>query len=61
MRKNRRKVINPTNLDAVKAMRKGSREAEQELLGPGFHSFNRVHQSKKTYTRKTKHKFDADI
>ena len=61
MRKNRRKVINPTNLDAIKAMRKGSREAEQELLGPGFHSFNRVHQSKKTYTRKTKHKSDADI
>ena len=26
------------NLDAVKAMRRGGREAEMELLGPGFHS-----------------------
>lgn len=44
------------NLDAIKAMRKGGREAEMELLGPGFHSFNRMHKSKKTYTRKVKHK-----
>ena len=45
-----------TNLDAIKAMRRGGREAEQELLGPGFHSQNRVHKSKKIYTRKMKHK-----
>lgn len=45
-----------TNLEAVKAMRRGSREAEQELLGPGFHSFDRLHKSKNTYTRKVKHK-----
>lgn len=45
-----------TNLDAIKAMRRGGREAEQELLGPGFHSFNRVHKSEKIYTRKKKHK-----
>lgn len=45
-----------TNLDAIKAMRRGGREAEQELLGPGFHSFNKIHKSKKTYTRKAKHK-----
>lgn len=43
-------------MDTIKAMRRGGREAERELLGPGFHSFNRIHQSKKTYTRKTKHK-----
>lgn len=43
-------------LDAIKAMRRGGREAEQELLGPGFHSQTRIHRSKKTYTRKTKHK-----
>ena len=43
-------------MDAIKAMRRGGREAEQDLLGPGFHSLNRVHKSKKTYTRKTKHK-----
>lgn len=35
------------NLDAIKAMRRGGREAEMELLGPGFHSFNRLHKSKK--------------
>ena len=42
--------------DVIKAMRRGNREGEQEVLGPGFHSANRVHRSKKTYTRKLKHK-----
>jgi hypothetical protein len=60
VKSNKRKVISNTNLDAIKAMHKGGREAEQQMLGPGFHSFNRVHQSKKTYTRKTKHKSDMD-
>jgi hypothetical protein len=46
------------NKDIIKAMRKGNREAERELLGDGFHSKHRVHKSKKTYTRKTKHKND---
>ena len=36
------------NLDAIKAMRRGGLEAEMELLGPGFYSFNRLHKSKKT-------------
>ena len=43
-------------MDAIKAMRRGGREAEQELLGPSFHSTARLHKSKKTYTRKAKHK-----
>ena len=43
-------------LDVIKAMRRGGREAEQELLGPGFHAVNKIHKSKKTYTRKKKHK-----
>lgn len=43
-------------MDAIKAMRRGSREAERDLLGPGFHSLNNIHKSKKTYTRKLKHK-----
>ena len=43
-------------IDVIKAMRKGSREAERELLGDGFHAKLRVHKSKKTYTRKLKHK-----
>ena len=53
-----RRVVKATNanLDAIKAMRRGGREAEQELLGPGFHSFNKPHKSKKIYTRKEKHK-----
>lgn len=42
--------------DVIKAMRRGNREGQQEVLGPGFHSTNRVHRSKKTYTRKSKHK-----
>lgn len=44
------------NLDAIKAMRRGNREDEQELLGPGFHSVDKPHKSKKIYTRKKKHK-----
>lgn len=58
MKKRRRNttVTKPTTMDAVKAMRRGNREAEQEMLGPGFHSWNRLHQSKKTYTRKEKHR-----
>ncbi len=58
MKKNRKQKKNneTLNLDALKAMRKGGREAQQELLGPGFHSFLHVHVSKKVYTRKEKHK-----
>ena len=52
----KRKVLQPTNLDAIKAMRRGGREAEMELLGPGFHSHNIIHKSDKIYTRKKKHK-----
>lgn len=42
--------------DYIKAVKKGNREAEQELLGHGFHTTHRIHSSKKTYTRKRKHK-----
>ena len=34
----------------------GGREAEMELLGPGFHSHNKIHKSDKIYTRRKKHK-----
>lgn len=56
MKKNLRKRLPSTTLDAVKAMKRGEREAEQEMLGPGFHSRHQIHKSKKTYTRKMKHK-----
>lgn len=56
MKKIKRKIVKGTNLDAVKAMRRGNREAEQELLGPGFHSHNKIHRSEKLYSRKSKHK-----
>lgn len=56
MKKNRMKILQPTTLDAIKAMRRGGREAEMEMLGPGFHSHNRVHKLEKIYTRKIKHK-----
>ena len=56
MKKLKRKVLQATNLDAIKAMRRGGREAEMELLGPGFHSHNRIHKSDKIYSRKKKHK-----
>lgn len=54
--KKKRKTNASITLDVIKAMRRGQREAEQDLLGHGFHSYNRLHKSKKTYTRKTKHK-----
>ncbi len=56
MKKMKRKILQATNLDAIKAMRRGGREAEMELLGPGFHSHNKIHKSDKIYTRKKKHK-----
>lgn len=56
MMKAKKKNLKPSTLDTIKAMRRGSREAEQELLGPGFHSHNKVHRSEKIYTRKKKHK-----
>ena len=56
MKKVKKKIIQATNLDAIKAMRRGGREAEMELLGPGFHSHNKIHKSNKIYTRKKKHK-----
>ena len=56
MKKLKKKILKPSTLDAIKAMRRGGREAEMELLGPGFHSHNRVHKSEKIYTRKKKQK-----
>ena len=56
MKNVRKKILQATNLDAIKAMRRGGREAEMELLGPGFHSHNKIHKSDKIYTRKKKHK-----
>ena len=58
MKKLKKKILKPSALDAIKAMRRGGREAEMELLGPGFHSHNKIHKSDKVYTRKKKHKGD---
>ena len=49
-----------TNMNIIKAIRKGGREAEQELYGPGFHSFNKTYKDKTIYTRKNKHKCKGD-
>ena len=56
MQKLKKKILKPSTLDAIKAMRRGGREAEMELLGLGFHSHNKVHKSEKIYSRKKKHK-----
>ena len=56
MKKLKKKILKPSILDAIKTMRRGGREAEMELLGPGFHSHNKVHKSEKIYSRKKKHK-----
>ena len=51
-KKNKNKI---TLDDYIKAVKKGNREAEMELLGPGFHSNTKIHRSKKLYSRKEKH------
>ncbi len=56
MKKLKKKILKPSTLDAIKAMRRGGREAEMELLGPGFHSRTKIHKSDKIYTWKKKHK-----
>jgi hypothetical protein len=56
MMKLKKRNLKPSTLDAIKAMRRGGREAEQELFGFGFHSYHKVHKSEKIYTRKVKHK-----
>jgi len=47
-------------MDVIKAVRRGNREAEMDLFGPGFRSHRSVHKSKKTYTRKSKHKGNTE-
>ena len=59
-KKNNNKSVNFETF-IVSAVKKGSREAEKELFGPGFHSFYKVHKSKKLYTRKSKHKSKQDF
>lgn len=49
------------DFEIVKAMRRGSRNEELEILGPGFHSKNKVHNSKKMYSRKKLKKIDIDF
>ena len=56
MKELKKKILKPSTLDAIKTMRRGGREAEMELLGPGFHSHNKVHKLEKIYSRKKKHK-----
>ena len=40
----------------LKAVRRGNREAEFEIFGPGFHAKTKIKKSKKLYSRKIKHK-----
>jgi hypothetical protein len=56
MKKNKRKKAKEATMDVIKAVRRGNREAEMDLFGPGFRSRRSVHKSKKTYTRKPKHR-----
>lgn len=60
MRKKKKNSTSITLDDYIKAVKKGNREAEMELLGPGFHSKDRAHKSKKIYSRKSKHKKNYD-
>ena len=54
--KQRKRTKSITMDDYIKAAKRGQREAEIELLGPGFHSKDHAHKSKKLYTRKQKHR-----
>lgn len=44
----------------LKAIRKGNREAEFEIFGPGFHTFHRIRKSKRLYDRKKLKVIDND-
>lgn len=58
MAKRRKKLKTKlTKEDYIKASRRGSREAELENQ-TGWSAKHKVHQSKKNYTRKTKHKIN---
>ena len=59
MKKKNKRKSSFTLDDYVKAMKKGNREAESDLLGPGFHAVHRIHASKKNYTRKQKNKSEV--
>lgn len=50
--KNKNKQKIGTNIDLLKAVRKGNRDAEFEMYGPGFHSKCKIVKSKKEYNRK---------
>ena len=50
----------PSLDDVVKAMRRGNREAEREMMVPGFHAKHVVHKSSVCYSRKVKHKGAED-
>ena len=50
MKKIKRKKTQSTTLDAIKAMRRGGREAEMELLGPGFAFGEDAHARESTMT-----------
>lgn len=47
MKKLKMKVIKSSTLNTIKAMSRGGREAETELLGAGFHSHNKTYGSDK--------------
>ena len=50
MKKRRKNILQSTTLDAIKAMRRGGREAEIELLGPGFAFGEDAHARESTMT-----------
>jgi len=56
MKKKKKAKSGITIDDFIKAIKIGNREAEKELRGPGFHATGRIHKSKKSYSRKPKHK-----
>ncbi|MCF0198677.1 MAG: hypothetical protein HUK02_05045 [Bacteroidaceae bacterium] len=61
MKRHRKRPMSAPSLDdVVKAMRRGNREAEREMMGPGFHAKHVVHKSSVCYSRKVKHKGAED-
>lgn len=47
--------------DIIKATRKGNREAQFEIFGPGFHTFHKVVKSKKVYNRHNSKKISYEL
>lgn len=54
------KTLKNKNKSYIKALKKANRELQEEIFGFGFKAITNIFKSKKTHTRKNKHKSNLD-